>query len=232
MRKSLIIIPLAFLFFFITEYLNAQDTELDKSLRGRVLLGNIDSVKSLIKAGIDVNKRFDMGASKNVAPLFLAVMMGHSDIAKLLINSGANPKMDFDGANLLHIAALYGGNEAIVDVLIRNGLDVNAKVKASRLDKDMTPLHIAAGKGNIKVAKALIKNGADITAKLFSYGYTPLHLAVKNKQIEFVKLLISSGADVNAKDNSEETPLDMAIYKNQKEMTDLLKKNGGKSGKE
>jgi ankyrin repeat protein len=46
------------------------------------------------------------------------------------------------------------------------------------------------------------------------------------------ELLIAKGADVNAKAESGETPLDWAIMNKQTELTDLLRKHGGKTGEE
>jgi ankyrin repeat protein len=45
------------------------------------------------------------------------------------------------------------------------------------------------------------------------------------------KLLIAKGADVNAK-IEDGTPLDLAIMNKQTELTDLLRKHGGKRGEE
>ncbi|MDP6307252.1 MAG: ankyrin repeat domain-containing protein, partial [Verrucomicrobiota bacterium] len=47
---------------------------------------------------------------------------------------------------------------------------------------------------------------------------------------EIVELLIANGADVNAKDGDGFTPLDLAT--NNKEIADLLRKHGGKTGEE
>ena len=46
---------------------------------------------------------------------------------------------------------------------------------------------------------------------------------------EVVELLIAKGASVNAKDDDGETPLDEASGK---EIPDLLRKHGGKTGEE
>lgn len=59
----------------------------------------------------------------------------------------------------IHRAAQKGDcNE--VERLLKGGTDVNTRTHGS-----MTPLHIAARKGHIKVARLLIDNGANIDAQ-------------------------------------------------------------------
>ena len=95
-----------------------------------------------------------------------------------------------------------------------------------------------SGKGEI--IELLISNCADINAKTF-YGSTPLHGAVLGGNPEAVELLLSKGAEVNAKFRPSlirvRTPLDYArridIPKDGKrEIIDLLRKHGGKKGRE
>ena len=53
-----------------------------------------------------------------------------------------------------------------------------------------------------------------------------------NGHKEIVELLIAAGADVNVKDVEDITPLDWAIAGDKTETADLLRKHGGKRGKE
>ena len=61
-----------------------------------------------------------------------------------------------------------------------------------------------------------------------------LHEATVQDQKEIVELLIDKGADVNAKNDYGETPLDWTDVDDvdSKEIADLLRKHGGKSGAE
>ena len=59
-----------------------------------------------------------------------------------------------------------------------------------------------------------------------------LHLAAWKGHFETAELLIAKGADVNAKIEDGRTPLDRAEETNNKEITDLLRKHGGKTGEE
>ena len=81
-----------------------------------------------------------------------------------------------------------------------------------------------------------------MNAKEDEYGITPLHEAAFVGYKEIAELLIAKGGDVNAKDVDGETPLDAAESVNEdvppedkaanKETADLLRKHGGKTGRE
>ena len=59
-----------------------------------------------------------------------------------------------------------------------------------------------------------------------------MHFAAYYGHEEIVELLISKGADVNTKTNLGGTPLNEAAVNGHKEIADLLRKHGGKTGKE
>ena len=90
----------------------------------------------------------------------------------------------------------------------------------------------AAGWGRKDIVELLIAKGADVNAKFEDDGSTPLHLAAWKGHFETAELLIAKGADVNAKIEDGRTPLDRAEETNNKEITDLLRKHGGKTGEE
>ena len=121
----------------------------------------------------------------------------------------------------IHDAAYYGKIEVVKQHLAA-GVDVN-EVNNSK----ETPLHWAAIEGQEEIVELLIAKGANVNAKA-DEGNTPLHTAALNNREEVAELLIAKGADVNAKDVNGETPLDWADGEN----TELLRKHGGKTGKE
>ena len=60
-----------------------------------------------------------------------------------------------------------------------------------------------------------------------------IHSAAFEGNIEAVKQHLAAGTDVNAKGGvNGETPLDLAIAFKHTELADLLRKHGGKTGKE
>ena len=119
--------------------------------------------------------------------------------------------------------AAYDGNIEAVKHHLDAGVDVNVKDEGGE-----TPLHVAALMNNAEVAELLIDEGADVNAKNMD-GETPLHKAVPK---EIVKLLIFNGADVNAKSKFGHTAIYLANLRNETETAGLLRKHGGKTGKE
>ena len=119
-------------------------------------------------------------------------------------------------------------------MLIKKGADVNAKNQ-----QGWTRLGFAVTNGDKETTELLIEKGADMNAK-DDVGMTPLHVAARKGHKEIAKLLIAEGADVNTKDENSLTPLDLAIQNQgsvmypgrQEESAKLLRKHGGKTGKE
>ena len=90
----------------------------------------------------------------------------------------------------------------------------------------------AASKGNIEAVKRHLATGTDVDVKGGWMVITPLHMAALNGHKEIVELLIAKGADVNAKAEDGETPLDATIEFRHPQITDLIRKHGGKTGEE
>ena len=95
----------------------------------------------------------------------------------------------YDGT-ALHEAAARGHKE-IVELLIKEGADMHAKVN-SGLEGGMTPLHWAAREGRKEVVELLISKGADVNTK-DNYGNTPLDRAIQYKAPKEAALLRKHG---------------------------------------
>ena len=86
------------------------------------------------------------------------------------------------------------------------GTDVNEKDKYGD-----APLHIAAVRTSVEVAKLLIEKGADVNIKT-KWGRTPLAEAASVGSREIAELLIAEGADINAREKGGGTPLHQATF--------------------
>ena len=116
----------------------------------------------------------------------------------------------------------------MVTALLNSGVHPDAQDK-----RGLTPLHLAAWRGNAKVVDALLEAGADPNSKDIN-GDTPLHYSVvsldwflntferfpewnpnvneaEKNSAEVVTILLAAGASPDPVDNLDMTPLDFAI---------------------
>jgi ankyrin repeat protein len=121
--------------------------------------------------------------------------------------------------------AIMNRNIKGVQAALDNGADVNAKLWG------YTPLHVASQIGDPTLFTLLINNGADVNAR-DDEDYTALHYVAEADHSNFVKTLIDNGANVNAKNEFGDTPLDLAVDEGNDETADVLRKLGGKAGKD
>jgi len=163
----------------------------DILIHDAVLRGNIEAVKQHLTAGMDVDAR----SKQDKTPLHLAAMVGHKEIAELLIAKGAdvNAKGDLVGHTPLQVVAtplfiaLIQRHKEVVELLIAKGADVNAKNRMG-----WTPLHFAASGRDKESAELLIAEGADVNAK-DKNGTTPLDAPIRRKHPEIAELLRKHG---------------------------------------
>jgi ankyrin repeat protein len=128
-------------------------------------------VRWLLEKGVQVDVRSKAG----MTGLMFASKLGRYDIAKLLIDKGANVNSKFyslDNKTPLHFACV-GGNRALAQLLIENGADVNARMRTFSLPA----LHLAVAQNSQSIVELLIRNGADIHAK-DSEGFTAANAAL------------------------------------------------------
>ncbi|XP_055944745.1 serine/threonine-protein phosphatase 6 regulatory ankyrin repeat subunit B-like [Argiope bruennichi] len=146
----------------------------------------------------DDNKTF-----LGVSALHLASEKGHINLVSTLlkkINVNNVSEMCFVP---VHYAAL-GGHVDIVQFLITNGADINAKSS-----NGMMPLHLAARRGHYAVVDVLLRNGAYRNTSCAD-GLTPLSVAVIEGFIAISKLLIENHAVVDRNENSSRSPINLA----------------------
>jgi ankyrin repeat protein len=92
------------------------------------------------------------------------------------------------GETPLQMATLKKYYEA-AQVLINYGANVNES-------SNFPPLHIAAKRGDAKIAALLLKNGADVDMQDYKKE-TPLLIAIVNDHTKTARLLIQNGANAN-----------------------------------
>jgi ankyrin repeat protein len=153
-------------------------------------VGDVVSAKLLLAAGANVN---DTAADGNSA-LVLAAFSGNSEVARVLIDRGADPNAGGAGYTALHAATLRG-DLPTVKALLAKGADPNALItKGSPVRRfgsqwalptpmaGGTPLMVAAIFLEVDIMRALVAAGANPSLALPD-GTSPL-LAAAGVDVE------------------------------------------------
>jgi uncharacterized protein len=88
---------------------------------------------------------------------------------------------------------------------------------------DNTPLHIAAGRGDVEDIRILVKSGADVNA-VGDLGFTPLHCAALAGQTASIVELLALGANAALTNEFDQTALRVAEIGKYKDVVEILKR--------
>lgn len=156
--------------------------------------------------------------------IFTAAEQGNFETVKEEIQN--NPQLltavDDRGYSLLHKAA-YNGHLNLLEYLISQGADINAKSGSGS-----TPMHGAAFYGHPEIVIVLLDRGADFDIANAG-GYTPLLSAGAANRGEIVRLLVDKGANINAVASDRRTPLYQAVWNADAELTRFLLDRGAEA---
>lgn len=160
-----------------------------------VISGDIEQVQLLIAAGAHPDKPAD---SEGGTPLMLALGMGRYDIARFLLDRGANPRLVTDG-----------GTSSLHELATSAALSSNRQ--ASRVRQALV--------------RKVVSKGASVNAVTLA-GSTPLMQAAASGDAELVELLLKLGADANIKNRRGKAAIDIAQQINRDDIVKLLRKYG------
>jgi ankyrin repeat protein len=165
--------------------------------------GHLAAVRALIGGGADVNL---VSAGEKTPPMTLAIINGHMDIARVLLDRGADPTL----ANIDGLTALY----ATIDMRWRH----NSWYPQPTIDEEQTTY--------LDFMAALVARSADVNARVarklwfrkFRYGddwvepegATAFWRAAQANDVAAMRLLVSRGADPNLATEQGVTPLMVA----------------------
>ena len=181
--------------------LSAQsEQDLDSFFRA-VTDGRSEEVGPMLQQHPDwVDRELFLG----IRPLYRAAVLGRSEVAQILIESGADVAATTDrGTQALH-AASQNGHVAIVMMLLASEAPT-----AALNESGASPLHLAARYKREKVVDLLLKNGVDPNQR-DAEGATPLHIAAGLGQPDLVRLLVEAGAELSPIDKAGYSPLGWA----------------------
>ncbi len=205
-----------------------------KSLDQAIRDDDILQVRKHLLWGADVNRHDDEGYT----PFFTAVCGGHEEVAKLLIDHGADVNLACGTTPLQAATAGFGVTSPdsrirIVKMLIANGADLSSgegySAAENSLDlpellrllidkgvnlsppsaRGLTLLQLAAAEGHAESVKILLAHGAAVDGS-GGTGITPLLLAAAQGHPEVVVVLLANKANPNVRNREGQTPLALA----------------------
>ncbi|KAK8079566.1 hypothetical protein PG997_007384 [Apiospora hydei] len=157
-------------------------------------INNIESVRCLLKAGVDPNEKKD-GV---YTPLCSSIRDNRADIFHLLLANGAGPNVPASEYPAFKCVTHY--RTQYLAPLVKAGADLN------------TPkgiLETAVQSNNTEALEWLLNAGVSPNDKVPKSGATALTTAIRQNRPELVDLLLSRGADPNVR--GQDWPVCMAV---------------------
>ncbi len=185
------------------------------------------------------------GAQKSSA-LYRANIEGSAELARILLDGGANAE-EHAGESLTPLGyALQYGDDSLVDAYVARGyaLDVAAAARLGRVDRldallaeggdpnraapdGRSPLQLAIENDRRETVQMLLEHGVAADAPLPTWDWrTPLHEAAARADPAVVGLLIDRGADANRLDRVGRSPLYDAVVHGREETVRVLLEAG------
>jgi ankyrin repeat protein len=137
------------------------------------------------------------------SPLHAASYWGRLEVARLLLENGANVNLEDDNGKTPLVAA-YRRNRTNLEamrLLLKHGAAADVQY-----DRHGSILHDASYNGHLAVMELLLQHDADVNAG-DGDNWKPLLWASIGKHADAVQLLLERGADINAQSSSGSTPL-------------------------
>jgi ankyrin repeat protein len=178
---------------------------------GGPVVSSMDVINALLTAGVDPNPQLNMRRPSNqggrfndpllstgTTPLLRALVNNDVEVARVLLDKGANPNIYGMGATPFLLAAganpypARGGggaaavNTELLDLMIQKGADVNSQVT-----------------GVATYSMRIARSPSD------GEGMSALHYAVQAGRTDLVRYLLNHGARTDLVDGSGRTPLDV-----------------------
>ncbi|MBV9265416.1 MAG: ankyrin repeat domain-containing protein [Acidobacteriaceae bacterium] len=165
--------------------------------------GNAQAVRALVEGGANVN---EAGAGDKSTPLVIAICNGHYDVARYLVEHGADPNL----ASIDGLAALYATEDT----------------EYAQVGWAPNPITIQEHTIYLELLKILLAHHANPNAKLIKplwfrptshqeewvekRGITPFWRAAMADDVEAMKILLDGGADPAIASDEGVTPLMVA----------------------
>lgn len=177
----------------------------------------LENARVLLKRGANPN----IADSESISPLVLAIENSAWDMAKLLVENGAdvNSKKKLGWEVIIDVVTADKPSLELLELMLKKGANPDAPINNSG---GSLLLH-AAGYNKLEVAKLLLENGADVDGLMY---ITPLNVALRFGYSKMAKLLIENDAAVDTADDEGYTSLYYALEHNFYDCAKELLKKG------
>ena len=176
-----------------------------------------DAAKCLLEKGADVNE-----GSNNVTPLNAAASKRRIDIARLLLDRGANVNANADTGFTALNSAVNAKDMAMVRLLLEHGAVADGKPpKGDDTSLGFRPLSSAVLSGNVDMLKLLLAHHIGGASK-----NDALREAIARKRHDMVQLLLAQGASADVHSFDWQALLRSAQQTRDANMLALLQKAG------
>jgi len=141
-----------------------------------------------------------------------------------ILSSGLSARIrDSEGWTAIHWATEMGHRDLVLLLLDRDPILLNTKT-----NEGLSPINIAAWRGDKKLVELLLAQGAEIDDKT-KWGEVPLHHAVSFEHLDVCEFLLKNGADMFAQDKLSRTPFMIVTQKGSARMKKLFEQYKPKS---
>ncbi|KAF7972857.1 hypothetical protein HWV62_16892 [Athelia sp. TMB] len=202
----------------VRSFREANDLPLDvPPLYYACFSGSFHAVQHLINNGADVNKA---GQESSTRPILLACAEGHLEIARLLLDGGANFNAEGGWYHTALQVAIARGHLELANLLLDKGADVSLGGGYYG-----SALQAASARGYFELAKLLLDKGVNVNLE-GGYDGSALQAASADGHLELVKLLLDKGAHVNVEGGVNGSALQAASAGGHLELAKLLLDKG------
>ncbi|XP_037296255.1 transient receptor potential channel pyrexia isoform X2 [Manduca sexta] len=183
----------------VRENINFKNAVHKTALFKAVEKGHTECVRKLLKYGASISET----ASQKMNVIHVAAKLGHADVLKLLLERSYTVTTDIINSRTAHDGkgfgpihfAVWNNHPECVKLLLSKNACLILKTLCGP-DKLSTPLHIAAMKNNLEIAKILLKFSTAIVHEVNNLGWTPLHTASHYKSRDVIFFLLKEGANL------------------------------------